>query len=187
VQKEYQRISKKHQRKQKIRITVNTTSRPDLFIVRRLYETAFPPDERRDFEELLRIADAKPAFHADIYRKETELSGFIFYWIFRDFVYVEYFAVAEQFRNQGYGKRLLQELFRKTNLPVVLEVEKPEDDIQRRRIRFYEKMGFQTSKIPYLQPAYGPNKKPVQMLLMYRGEVCLEKCAEEIKKEVYGQ
>jgi ribosomal protein S18 acetylase RimI-like enzyme len=159
----------------------------ELYTVRHLYESAFPPDERRHFGELLRTATCKPAFHADIYRKGDEPSGFIFYWTFPDFIYVEHFAVAEQFRNRGCGKRILEELFRKTNLPVVLEVEKPEDDTQRRRIRFYEKMGFETSEIPYLQPAYGPGKKPVEMLLMYRGEMCPEKCAEEIKKEVYGQ
>jgi ribosomal protein S18 acetylase RimI-like enzyme len=155
--------------------------------VQDLYESAFPPDERRDFEALLNIADTKPAFKADIYRKGNELLGFIFYWTFQDFVYVEHFAVAEQFRNQGYGKSCILELCQKIALPFVLEVEIPENETHRRRIRFYENIGFKVSEIPYLQPAYSPDKKPVPMLLMYFGELCLEKCVEEIKREVYGQ
>jgi GNAT superfamily N-acetyltransferase len=159
----------------------------ELLPVQSLYESAFPPDERRDFGALLDIAATKPAFHAEIYKKETALLGFIFYWMFRDFVYVEHFAIAESLRGQGYGRRFLSELCRKTALPAVLEVEVPENELHKRRIRFYETLGFKLSDMPYLQPAYSPDKNPVPMLLMYRGDVCLEKAVEEIGKEVYNQ
>jgi ribosomal protein S18 acetylase RimI-like enzyme len=163
------------------------TPRNKLLLVRNLYESAFPSDERREFEALLDIVDTKPAFHAEVYEKEAKPAGFIFYWTFRDFVYVEHFAVAEAFRNQGYGKSYLLELCTKIALPVVLEVEKPENELHRRRIRFYENIGFKVSEMPYLQPAYSPDKKDVPMLLMYRGDICVEKAVEEIKKEVYNQ
>jgi ribosomal protein S18 acetylase RimI-like enzyme/branched-subunit amino acid transport protein len=170
----------------------------DLNITQSLYESAFPPAERRSFEELQRIATAKSAFRTAIYKKEHNLLGFIFYWKFmpshlpifssshfRPFLYIEHFAVAEQLRNQGFGRKLLQDFCSKTKLPIILEVEKPDNEIAQRRIGFYENLGFQVSDFPYIQPAYSPEKQPVPMLLMYRGNVEVDVAVEVLKKEVY--
>ncbi|MDR2824058.1 MAG: GNAT family N-acetyltransferase [Prevotellaceae bacterium] len=159
----------------------------DLSFARSLYEAAFPLDERREFDDLINVAETKSAFRTEIFRQNTDLSGFIFYWKFSMFVYVEHFAVAEHLRNRGLGREIFQNFCDKTVLPIVLEVEKPDNEIAARRIRFYEKFGFAVSEITYLQPAYSTHKYPVPMLLMQRGEVGIEKCVELLRKEVYEQ
>ncbi|MDR1345969.1 MAG: GNAT family N-acetyltransferase [Bacteroidales bacterium] len=158
----------------------------NFFLARSLYESAFLPDERRDFDDLLKIAETKSVFYAEFFKQDADLLGIIFYWKFRNFAYVEHFAVAEQFRNQGFGQKIMRNFCEKIGSPVVLEVEKPENEASKRRIRFYENLGFRVSEMPYLQPAYSANKQSVPMLLMHCGEICLEKCVKTIRREVYS-
>jgi ribosomal protein S18 acetylase RimI-like enzyme len=157
----------------------------DLLLVRDLYESAFSFNERRKFEELLRIATTKSSFHSDILKQRDEIIGFIFYWTFSDFIYIEHFAIAVSFRGQGYGKSCIGKLCQKSPLPIVLEVEKPETEDNRRRIRFYDNLGFKLSTISYTQPAYSADKHAVSMFIMHKGIFC-EKFIAQIKKEVYN-
>ncbi|MDR1652098.1 MAG: GNAT family N-acetyltransferase [Prevotellaceae bacterium] len=164
-----------------------TTSNLDIVLTRSVYEAAFAPEHRRNFEDLLEIARTKRAFNAEIFKHTNELLGFIFYWKFPNFVYVEHFAIAERLRNRGFGGEFFRDFCQATTLPIILEVEKPDSETNKRRIRFYENCGFKISETPYIQPAYNPKKTPVPMLLMFRGEMDVEKSVETIKSEVYGQ
>lgn len=156
--------------------------------IRSIYERSFPEDERRDFADLAELTNTEPAFRIDIFTDENaESIGFISYWIFSDFVYVEHFAVDENKRGKGYGKFILEKLVNLSSLPLILEVEPPEDETSIRRIRFYENMGFILSKIPYLQPAYGPDKKSVPLLLMSKGNIDLNNCHDQVKETLFRE
>ena len=48
-------------------------------------------------------------------------------WEIEDFLYIEHFAVKEEYRNGGYGGMLLDALLAEKKRPMVLEVELPED------------------------------------------------------------
>ncbi|MCD7971708.1 MAG: GNAT family N-acetyltransferase [Candidatus Azobacteroides sp.] len=158
--------------------------------IRSIYEQAFPPDERREFCEVLRIAEQEQAFHVDIYTQNGETIGFITHWNFEDFIYVEHFAVDEKTRGKGYGKVILENLLTQSSLPLILEVEPPEDEICKRRIRFYENIGFVLFSAPYLQPPYSPGKNPVSLLLMSFGlinmEVSFNKIVRILHQKVYN-
>ena len=39
-------------------------------------------------------------------------------------------------------------------MPIILEVEFPETEIQMKRIRFYENLGFKVNSYSYSQPSY---------------------------------
>lgn len=145
-----------------------------------IYELSFPEDERRDFEELISLTETEPTFYADVYTEGDETVGFITYWQFNDFIYVEHFAVDEKTRGKGYGKVILKNLLKQADLPIILEVEKPENDINKRRIRFYENMGFRLSLKPYLQPPYSPDKKAVPLLLMSYGSMDMDAFFDKI-------
>ena len=71
----------------------------------------------------------------------------------RDMVLISYYAVLADFRGTGVGTQFLQAIAERhaTCRGLVVEVEKPEEadsveerDIRTRRIRFYEKAGFQS-------------------------------------------
>jgi ribosomal protein S18 acetylase RimI-like enzyme len=154
--------------------------------IRNIYETSFPADERRHFDDVLRIAESKPAFCGDIYKDDGDVVGFILSWRFPFFRYAEHFAVHCDIRGKGYGRTMFADFMKRAGQPVVLEVQRPEDETSRRRIRFYESFGLIRSSIPYLQPPYSPDKHPVPLSLMSFG-IDLEKRFIEVRNTLYSE
>ena len=76
------------------------------------------------------------------------------------------------------------------NKPIILEVEVPLDEMSKRRIGFYERLGFiLRNDIFYFQPPYEEGMNGLELKLMHTGNLeksLLEKYSEEIKKVVYG-
>ncbi|MDR0756279.1 MAG: GNAT family N-acetyltransferase [Tannerella sp.] len=157
--------------------------------IRDIYETSFPADERRHFDDVVRIAGIKPAFCGDIYTEDRNVVGFILSWRFSFFRYAEHFAVRRDMRGKGYGRTIFADFMKRAGPSVVLEVQRPEDETSRRRIRFYERLGLIYSSAPYLQPPYSPDKHPVPLSLMNSG-FDLDKRFDEVRntlyREVYG-
>ncbi len=106
-----------------------------------LYEAAFPDDERADFKFLLN--GRYPNYELFAITKENVFLGFIFVTKFKNIAYVVYFAIKKEFRNCGYGSlalSLLKEKFK--DCAIMLSIEKPASEIQKRRLRFYQKNNF---------------------------------------------
>lgn len=157
-----------------------------------LYESAFPRDERRDFEDFLRLlADPESRFSVYAFLEEGDFAGFASCWRWDSFCYLEHFAVEERMRNGGRGARYLTELIRRMALPMIIEVEPPEDDLSRRRIGFYERNGFRPAEdIEYVQPPYSRDRNAMRLMLMTHGDICLKGADDDrilrIKADVYG-
>ncbi|GBU06865.1 N-acetyltransferase [Bacteroidales bacterium] len=169
--------------------TGTTSDAEDLNIIQDIYTNSFCEDERRDFVLFLDLLENEKSFFVDVIKDEGQTKGFISSWMFDNFRYIEHFAIASNLRGKGLGKKALSAWIAKSELPVVLEVELPEDDISHKRIVFYQKMGFHCWQIPYIQPAYAPEKKAVPMFLMTYGAIDLNSDFERVKnklhKEVY--
>lgn len=132
-----------------------------------LYAAAFPPAERRTPEEWGRQIMQERHFHALAFVRGEAFGGFISYWDFRDFLYVEHFAVNPELRGGGLGGAILDRFVRQAaGRPVVLEVEPPQSAMARRRIGFYECHGFSLSGRPYLQPPYAEGGESLPLMLM---------------------
>ena len=58
-----------------------------------LYLSAFPAEERRDVSDLVRLMRGEPRFHVLAAYDEAGFAGFITYWDFSAFRYVEHFAI----------------------------------------------------------------------------------------------
>ena len=87
-----------------------------------LITAAFPPEEYRPLEELRLYTDNKPHFYNNIIFHHDTPVGFITYWDFGKFYYVEHFAVDPAQRNGGHGKNVLNHLCELLQHPIVLEV-----------------------------------------------------------------
>ncbi|MDE6400976.1 MAG: GNAT family N-acetyltransferase [Muribaculaceae bacterium] len=158
-----------------------------------LYNEAFPPEERREYKDETHLANfikmKGGKFHAFSVKDGDLFLGFLSYWTFEGYTYVEHFAIIPQQRGKNLGSEMLHHLFKEVSPDVLLEVEKPDDDISRKRIRFYQKNGFKIrEEFDYVQPPYSPDKKPVPMLLMTHGNVNLHniESIKEMLAEVYN-
>ena len=84
---------------------------------------------------------------------------------------------------------MLNHLFKEVSKDVLIEVEHPETDEAKRRIKFYEQNGFKVRReFNYVQPPYSPGQEPVAMLLMTHGNVDLHNSdsIKEMLAEVYN-
>lgn len=155
--------------------------------IEKVFMEAFPENERRPMEWLRRLLKEEPAMHLCTYDDKAMLC----YWQFATFVYVEYLAVDKSLRGQGMGGRIIRQLAESVDVPVVLEVEPPVDELTKRRVAFYQRHGFQLLTYPYEQPSYGvvPGM-PLRLMLCVRDEKMHVPSAEEmsatIHERVYG-
>lgn len=147
--------------------------------------SSFPEDEYRDLNDLKEYTDSLPCFYNNIiFDSETPI-GLITYWQFDSFYYAEHLAIDPSLRNGGYGRKLLELLKSELKLPIVLEVELPEEEMAQRRINFYKREGFALWEKTYFQPPYKDIYKPLPMYLMVSGSLDAEKDFDRIKENIY--
>lgn len=158
----------------------------------KLYNSSFPENERRLYKDAGHLANfikmKGGKFHAFAIKDGDLFLGFLSYWVFEGYVYIEHFAVQPEHRGRNIGSKLLQHLVREVSPNILLETELPVDDITRRRVKFYERNGFRPrEEIKYIQPPYSSDQKPVELLLMTHGDVDLKdtKTLDSMLAEVY--
>jgi ribosomal protein S18 acetylase RimI-like enzyme len=148
------------------------------------YTEAFPPDERRPLADLRSLL-ARNDYFCNVLLKAGEPVGLFFAWNLTGFRYIEHFAIAKPFRGQIIGRTALNGFLAQSSLPVVLEVEPPVNEANSRRIRFYEKEGFELFQQPFIQPPYAPSQNRVELRLMEWGDALLKQNFERVKKDLY--
>ena len=139
--------------------------------VEQLYISSFPPEERRNFKDLMHLCQSESRQTFNLIVKGGKPVGFLISWHLDDFVFLEHFAVDHHLRGRGIGKESIRLWLSMQQLPVVLEVEPPVHADQKRRISFYEQLGFRLYNVDYWQPPYSPEKSAVRLLLMGYGDI----------------
>ncbi len=130
------------------------------------YEESFPADERRRFDDLLKLLPC-PDMHLCALVTEGQLVGFMIYWQWDAVLFVEHFAIDPAQRGKQLGQQALEQVKRIKNSSIILlEVELPTDDISYRRIQFYERQGFSLNEYAYSQPPYKRGNSAIPMKLM---------------------
>lgn len=131
----------------------------------RIYCESFPEDERRSREDQLRIMEDHRYRIAPIEADGMPV-GFITSWDLGEFIFGEHFAIDSRSRGRRIGEKSLRGFLHSLTRPFVVEVELPEDDISRRRISFYERLGMKLNDFDYTQPPYSEGQRPLPMKLM---------------------
>ena len=149
-----------------------------------LYTEAFPPDERRNWQQLLKLISHPEHLIYQIY-SEKQFVGFVTIWHFSGFKYIEHFAIHQAERNKGLGSEVIRQILQHESKPVILETEEPSNGEARKRIRFYERLGFQLNSGIYYQPPYSDDKKAVKMLLMSYPQKLQQPEFEKIKNQIH--
>ena len=166
---------------------INTSDKRYSF-VESLLQTSFPEVERRDNADQREVTDNNTLFTpyiiTDNDRPDVNI-GLITIWSFGDFCYVEHLATSPEVRNHGYGARIMEALKEKVNCTIVLEVEKPEDEMSIRRIKFYERCGFKLCYKDYIQPAYRKGGETIPLYIMFYGAESIDEDFDKIKTSIY--
>ena len=139
-----------------------------------LYETSFPPNERRTRDDHLRAlqdADFVPLGAVE----DGRLLADIFLWKTDGFVYLEHFAVQPELRSHGTGGKILEQLLDTQQL-FLLEIEPPEDPLTCRRKRVYERHGLQAQPYAHVQLPFQGGGPILPLVIMANCPVTPEQC-----------
>ncbi len=116
-----------------------------------IMEAAFPYSEHRGRREQ-RALFALKQYAVYGWRENQQLRAFLAAWDLGEIRFGEHLAVLSEYRNQGIGRKLFQAYEALDSRPLVFEVELPKTPAAKRRIRFYERMGYHYyGDIPYFQ------------------------------------
>ncbi|MEK5442343.1 MULTISPECIES: GNAT family N-acetyltransferase [unclassified Fredinandcohnia] len=150
-----------------------------------LFEDSFPSDEYRPYHMQRSLLSA-PHYQIYVYEKDHELAAFFATWEGPDFIFLEHFAVKSRFRNGGLGSKLLQAFLEQQVKPVVIEIEPPEGEIEKRRADFYKRNGFTLSEWGYVQPPLAKGQSAVSLVLMSYPKPLQEQAYKSFKNWVFN-
>jgi len=167
---------------------LDINSRHEVTFVENLYIESFPLSERRPVDKMMDLYTGESPFFISLTVEDGQLVGFLTYWDLDSFIFAEHFAISPEFRNGGYGRKVMEIFKAGVTKPIVLEVELPSTILSERRIGFYQRLGFRLwESIQYHQPAYYEQTGTVPMKLMSYGDIDLDKDLAEIKGKIYSE
>ena len=130
---------------EKINLRENPSIKKD---IESLYNSAFPEDERPPFSWTYEVFNKTEESFMIGYYKNNEFIGYIHYVIYLDILYIAFFAISKNKRNQGYGTQILNDIKESYPFHTLLlcfeEVNKKYPDLDNRikRKKFYETNGY---------------------------------------------
>jgi len=166
-------------------LLVNKDTDPLLDKIENTYNTSFPETERRAFSLVRGLLKENSLFSMNALQRDGQYAGFITAWQLDGFTYVEHFAIDESARNGGIGGKAMKQFMDLCEKPIVLEVEIPVDEMSKRRIGFYERLGFVLDDHEYHQPPYRNGESWLEMRLMSFGQLELDSSFEKVKDRIY--
>jgi len=150
-----------------------------------LYTLAFPPSERRTWEGLEHELKYEKKFCVNALIQYDMFVGLFNYWTFERFYYIEHVAIIPKLRSLGNGSEAMNIFMEQTNLPIVLEVEMPNNIAASRRIMFYERLGFSILSHNYAQPPYEGSGFLMPQLIMSNDIHFANTHFDKIKETLY--
>jgi GNAT superfamily N-acetyltransferase len=144
---------------------INLTKENFSSVYKRLID-AFPYEERRDESDEEKCFLKKEFNFCEI-TDDGENVGLIVFWLFSEFLFVEHIAINKEVRSKGYGSKTIEVLKEKYNLPIILEAEAPKTETQKKRIKFYENLGFNVNPYDYTQQSYHASEGVPLLILSF--------------------
>lgn len=139
-----------------------------------IYSVSFPIYEQRD-EKQQAYAFTDTHYHLLATIEDDVLVSFISYWEFDTYVYIEHLAVNPGLRGRNAGSKTLSAFAEHIQKTIILEIDPPVDEISRKRLRFYEKLGYKTNPYKHFHPAYMPQQYEPHELLVLSNPASLDK------------
>lgn len=164
---------------------INRSDDEQQAFVQQVLKQCFPFEEYRDFEEFKDVIRHKKEFICNIVMKDEDPIGIFNYWNLPHFIFIEHFAILPENRDKSLGLQTMNLFLEQAQLPIILEVEPPETEIQKRRIAFYERLGFHLWTSEYVQPPYRSDFEGIPMQLMCYGKLSEIKKYKHVRTQIY--
>lgn len=144
---------------------INSCEHPLYQSFHKLYCTSFPIFEQRTVPQQAAAFQHK-AYKLSAFTENNLFIGFIAYWEFDTYLYVEHFAISSELRGKGYGSKLLSRFIQSTDKIVLLEIDPITDSQSEARLRFYQKCGFYKNEYCHKHPAYRDEYQPHSLIVL---------------------
>jgi len=130
-----------------------------------MYEVSFPIFEQRT-DDQQEEAFLHSNYCLNCYFYESRLTGFIAYWEFDTYLYIEHLAIHPAERGKGLGKVMLDQLMSSHTKRLILEIDPVTDHVSARRLRFYQSLGFVENSHTHTHPAYRKGFAPHSLTVL---------------------
>lgn len=155
----------------------------------KLLTADFCYEEHKNKEKEFEAVISNPLFNASFININNKDVGYICFWDFGNFIFIEHFAIFKHLRCQGLGTMFCEWFFKQYKKPIIFEVEKPTNTQTRRRINFYKKLNIVFNEFEYTQPSYHNGNDSIPMFIAsYKKPISLNEYnsyISTIKKYVY--
>ncbi len=153
--------------------------------VLKIMEEAFPPSEMRTAERQEALLDL-PHYRIYVHRDDAgEIDCFLAIWELSNCVFGEHLASKPSTRGKGVGSGLLKAVLDGIDKPFFLEVELPCDEITKRRVGMYERMGLFINEFYYEQQPLREGDKAQRLMVMSYKSPVEEAQFFPFKREIY--
>jgi len=140
--------------------------REDFPFILEIMTEAFPESETRTAARQEVLLE-NPHYIIYVHRDEAgEIDCFLAIWELTNCIFGEHLASKPSTRGKGVGSGLLNAVLDGLDKPFFLEVEPPCDEITRRRIGMYERMGLFLNEFYYEQPPLREGQKAQRLMVM---------------------
>lgn len=131
-----------------------------------LYGTSFPIFKQRTLAQQKLAFDNGQQYRLLAFVEDDEFLGFISYWEFDAYCYVEHFAIGATLRGKGYGSRVLEKFMADVGKMVLLEIDPISDAVSEARWRFYKRCGFFKNPYQHKHSAYRVGYEPHSLVVL---------------------
>lgn len=153
-----------------------------------LYLESFPRNERLEIDDFKQLLNTNQSLRCYAVLVNDAFVGFLNFWEFEDFVYLEHIAILPSLRGHKLGEKVILKLKSSINKPIVLEAETAESsEFGERRINFYKRLGFDILPVKYYQPPYRKGEEYVYLEIMSDDLVFAKSNFEKIKNTIYKE
>lgn len=152
-----------------------------------IMEESFPASEVRPYEEARKLVDHPDYKILTVKSQKGKLGGFLAVWKFSSFMFAEYFAIKKNMRGKGLGSATLRRFLKRARKPMVLEVEAYNTTTAKRRIKFYQRLGFVLNDINYLEPPTQQGEDPIPLTVMSYPRPIPKERHKQVKAQIFKQ
>lgn len=148
--------------------------------------------QKKDFGYLFRrskkglvSAMSNNCFSANYILNNGKIVGYIDFWEFDKFIFIEHLAILSELRNRGIGTNFLKNFISSTSKDIIFEIESPDNIVSQHRVNFYKGFGFVFNEINYIKPSYHGGEHGVPLKIMSYKVPLKSQVLQEYIKTVY--